>query len=195
MSDTQPDSPIRAHQFDGIQEYDNQLPRWWVWLFVVTVLVAPPYIGYFHFGPGRLGPERLAEESRLALEERARNFVGLPPEEILRGFQGDAVRIANGHALFHGSAVKCFSCHGADLLGPTGPNLRDDRWKYGNTITEIITTIRDGKSDKGMPAHGVYLTQEQMLSLGLYIVNENKTRKANGQGKQVDGEIEAAIGY
>jgi cytochrome c oxidase cbb3-type subunit III len=187
--------PIRAHQFDGIQEYDNQLPRWWVWLFALTVVVAPIYVGYFHAGQGRLGAAQLAEENRLALEERARNFVGLPPEDILRGFQSDPVRVANGHALFNNPPGACFTCHGNDLLGQVGPNLRDDRWKYGNTLTEIVATIRDGKPEKGMPPQAAFLTQNQMLDLALFIVSENKARKANGQGKQVEGETEAAIAY
>ena len=50
------------HEYDGIREYDNPLPRWWLWLFIISIVICYPYILYYHFGPGKSVHEALEAE-------------------------------------------------------------------------------------------------------------------------------------
>lgn len=186
---------LRPHTFDGIEEYDNALPMWWQVLFVLSIVFAVAYVGLYHFGPGRVGiaayehDVKGQQEALLALEGDA------PSESTLRGLLGDEERIAAGEELYHSAKGQCVQCHGQDGLGVIGPSLRDDLWKYGNDLTEIIDVIAKGRAGNQMPARQGTLSPSQIQNLALFVVNWNKTAKANDQGKHIEGEVPDPIDY
>ena len=85
--------------YDGIQEYDNDLPRWWVWLFVLTVVFGVVYVGYLHFGPGLDQHERL-EIAMAALESRSRLAALISRGPVVLGMLGVAVLLGAGAYMF-----------------------------------------------------------------------------------------------
>ena len=77
-TDAEPDQDhLLDHAYDGIQEYDNPLPRWWVLLFWLTILVTPIYILYYHYGPGPLAAERYDAEMIAFYDKQAEELLTL----------------------------------------------------------------------------------------------------------------------
>ena len=143
-----------GHAFDGIEEYDNPLPRWWFMLFVATIvfsviyLVLYPGMGKWKGVLGWTQVEQYQDEVERAEAQFApiyARYVDMPVEDVAR--DEDAVRI--GQRLF---ATNCSVCHGSDARGAFGfPNLADNEWIWGGSPEQIKTTLREGRQ-AAMPA-------------------------------------------
>jgi len=118
------------HSYDGIQEFDNPLPRWWVWIFWACIAFAAFY-GLVPGNPLR-GPGRMAEY-RAAMAEAARLHPAAAEvsEASLLAITKDAAALAAGKQVF---VTTCAPCHRPDGGGLIGPNLTDDYWLHGGTI-------------------------------------------------------------
>ena len=138
-----------GHVWDGdLREYNNPLPRWWLWLFVLSVIFS---VGYVVLYPGMgnaqgtLGwtqqkqwAEMQAEQEKKAQAMLAQ-FAGRPIEELAR----DPAALKVGRNLF---ANNCSTCHGSDGGGATGfPNLTDRDWLWGGEAENVRTTIHEGR--------------------------------------------------
>jgi cytochrome c oxidase cbb3-type subunit 3 len=153
------------HSYDGIQEFDNPLPRWWVWIFWATIAFSAAYT--LIPGNAMRGPGRIAEYNA-AMAEAARLH---PPaaeasEASLMALTNDRQALAAGKQVF---VTTCSPCHRPDGGGLIGPNLTDDYWLHGGTITEIHHTITNGVLDKGMPNWGKILKPEQVTDVAAYV--------------------------
>ncbi len=171
------DRPIMDHEYDGIQEYDNPMPRWWVLLFWATIIFVPVY----YFLPGDIGDGGKKEAmyaKEIAAFEAAHPKAAGPTEtaDELALIVADKSQIAAGKSLF---AVNCVSCHRADGGGLIGPNLTDDFWIHGGTPLEIHTTIWTGVLAKGMPPWGKMLKPDQVNALTAYVVSLHSSYPAN----------------
>jgi cytochrome c oxidase cbb3-type subunit 3 len=138
-----------GHVWDGdLREYNNPLPRWWLWLFILTVVFS---LGYFVLYPalgsaeGTLGwtQQKQWEQMQAEQEKKAQlvlaRFDGVPLEEL--ALDSGALKI--GRNLF---ANNCAACHGSDGGGATGfPNLTDGDWLWGSEPEIIRTTIHEGR--------------------------------------------------
>ena len=152
------DPDTTGHEWDGITEWDNPLPRWWLWIFYATIAWAVVYWVFMPAWPGLTGyTQGLRNHS-----ERANVAVALADLEASRssGFdalQGAAVdgiaAIENDPELLNfvlaaGESVfgdNCATCHGAGAEGFVGyPNLNDDIWLWGGTFEDIQTTLLYG---------------------------------------------------
>jgi cytochrome c oxidase cbb3-type subunit III len=183
-----------GHAFDGIQEYDNNLPRWWLWLFYATIIWAVWYIPYYNGGPGKVGPERLKDDlTALSVERATLNAGGTLDEAGLRALAADPARIAAGKAVF---AQKCVACHGPEGLGGAGPNLRDRHWIFGSTMTDIVGVLeKGGRSGKGMQSYAAEGT-EGMRNLAVFIVSLNREGiKANPAKPPASDEKESPLDW
>lgn len=133
---------------DDLRELNNPLPRWWLWLFLLTVLFALVYLVlYPGLGsrPGTLGwtQVRQWETMQVAQEKRAQailaRFDGRDPAALA----ADPAAVAIGRNLF---ANNCAACHGSDGRGATGfPNLTDRDWLWGGEPETIVATISQGR--------------------------------------------------
>jgi cytochrome c oxidase cbb3-type subunit 3 len=172
------DRPMMDHQYDGIQEYDNPMPRWWVLLFVVTILFVPVY----YLAPGELGngAKRVAmyEKEMAAFRAAHPEALGAPEmtAEEAAALVANPARIADGKALF---AVNCVVCHRADGGGLIGPNLTDEFWIHGGTPLEVRNTIWNGVLAKGMPPWGRLLKPDQVNALTAYVKSLRGTNPPN----------------
>ncbi|MDO5656926.1 MAG: cytochrome-c oxidase, cbb3-type subunit III [Paracoccus sp. (in: a-proteobacteria)] len=152
-----------GHSWDGIEEYDNPLPRWWLWVFYATIIWSIGYMIAYPAIPlingatqGVLGTnyrkEVAAEITRYneanapvqaRLVEVGLNDIGTDPE--LDGYARNA-----GRAIF---GTWCAQCHGAGGGGAVGfPSLVDDDWLFGGTMEDLHLTIQHGISDPVDPA-------------------------------------------
>ncbi len=144
------------HEYDGIREYDNPLPGWWVYLFYATIVFSLGYFAYYELGPGPSILARYEEEVRLAAaREGARPApADAVSEEALRALAQDRTAMAGAQQVF---TARCAACHGPAGQGLIGPNLADDYWIHGTgRLTDILKVVSDGVPDKGMvPWKGV----------------------------------------
>ena len=115
------------HDYDGIKELDNHMPKWWLYLFYFTIAFAGAYLMYYVFTG--IGPNQ-HEEYEMELAEAAEKY-GLTPEgENEAGvpaakewtFETDAESIENGKAIYMSTNNLCFTCHGNNGEGMVGPN-------------------------------------------------------------------------
>lgn len=144
-----------GHEWDGIRELDNPLPRWWLWVFYGSIVVAIVYWVLMPAWPGLKGytPGLMKQSDRADVAEQ------LQALQVQRG-RGEALLVTaslqqieadpdlQAHALAVGQSVfgdNCASCHGVGGGGAKGyPNLRDDVWLWGGSLEEIEHTIRVG---------------------------------------------------
>ena len=139
-----------GHVWDeDLREMNNPLPRWWMWLFVLTIvfsllyLVAFPGLGAY---PGQLGWTSAARydkevaDANQALAPLYAQFSGKPSEELAGNAQAHAI----GERLFMNN---CAQCHGSDARGSKGfPNLTDGDWLHGGTPDKIVQTLTAGRN-------------------------------------------------
>jgi cytochrome c oxidase cbb3-type subunit 3 len=168
-SDQQADD---QHVWDeDLTEYNNPLPRWWLNLFVITLVFALIYL-LLYPGLGRykglLGYTTVGEyESSIAAAEQRygpiyQQFAATPVEDLAE----DPQALATGRRLF---STYCSTCHGSDARGSSGfPNLRDEEWLYGGTPEAISTTLTLGRSGV-MPGWSAALSEYSMRALVEYV--------------------------
>jgi cytochrome c oxidase cbb3-type subunit 3 len=179
-----------GHAADGIEEYDNPLPAWWFYMFVITIVWAIGYlIIYPGMGnyPGLIGWTQInqydqevavADDKYRAMRDR---YLALPIEEIA---SDPAVR-KMGMRMFSNN---CAQCHGGDARGSYGfPNLADNDWLYGGSPADIKHTLIAGRQ-AAMPAWGSVIGEQGVKDATAYIMSINGREAVAGQaaaGKQV----------
>jgi len=177
-----------GHEWDGIRELNNPMPRWWVWTFYVTILWAIGYVVVYPAIPmltsatkGYLGYSSRAElqqdldqakagQAKFHEMIAAKSVEEIDADPALREFA-----IAGGASAFK---VNCATCHGSGASGGPGfPNLNDDDWLWGGDLQSIQTTIAHGiRFDEDadthvseMPAFGDILNKDQTKEVAAYV--------------------------
>jgi cytochrome c oxidase cbb3-type subunit III len=180
------------HDADGIREYDNDLPRWWLYGFYVTIVFSVLYLVNYHVLPTPIvGVPSIAAEYDADARAAARAAAARTPAggaSVALTALTDADSLGKGRAIFEGQTNVCFSCHRPDLGGLVGPNLTDSQWLHGCSITEVMTSIKTGYPTKGMLPYGTAspLTDEQLRQLASYVLSKRGTAPVNP--KPVDPE-------
>ncbi len=156
------------HSYDGIQEYDNPLPRWWLAIFWATIVFAPLYVLYFHFGGGMLATERYDDAMIAFFDKQAEQLLALGEisEGTLVDLISDDSMMNGGRKVFQS---KCATCHGMFGEGGIGPNLTDEYWLHGGQLMDIYKTVRVGVPSKGMLAWERQLRPAQMMAVSAYV--------------------------
>ena len=189
-SPSEHDEQLLDHEYDGIREYDNPMPRWWVLVFWASFVFSLGYLFHYHLSDnGDSVAEEYALDMSRAREERAKGMLGeTVSEAALEKMMKDPELIADAKPLF---AERCAPCHADKGQGQIGPNLTDGYWIHGKgSLMDIHTIIRDGVPDKGMPAWGMQLTPIQQRKLVGLI---GSLRGQNLPGKAPQG-VEVAAG-
>jgi cytochrome c oxidase cbb3-type subunit 3 len=150
---------------DGIQEYDNPLPDWWLGLFWATIIIAIAYGVHYHFIADRSPQKALAREMADAQERW--------PEPDAGGEQGLVLTVEAAAAGQQVYQTNCVACHLADMTGSIGPNLLDDEWIHGSSAQDILNTVTNGVPAKGMLAWGPIIGAEQVNQVTAYLVKRN----------------------
>ncbi|GAB1264995.1 cytochrome-c oxidase, cbb3-type subunit III [Aurantivibrio infirmus] len=170
--DQDPEDKTTGHVYDGIEEYDNPLPRWWFQLFILTFVFAVVYLILFPglgSWPGVLNwtsEKRLDNEFAVADQRYGELYAGFAAQSIEQ-LADDPQAEKIGVRLF---SNHCSTCHGADGGGNFGfPNLTDGEWLYGGTPEAIKTSITHGRIGQ-MPAWGSVVGEESVLALTEYVL-------------------------
>ena len=181
-----------GHEWDGIEELDTPLPRWWVYVFAATVVFSAGYVVVYPTLPDTNGTSGWSSRGELATMLAAEaadrapklNAIAATPIEALADNpQLMRVAIEGGRAAFK---VNCVQCHGAGAAGSKGyPNLNDDDWLWGGDIASIQTTLIHGIRSPGaeetrfsqMPAFADMLSKGQISQVVTHV------QAISGQGK------------
>jgi len=157
-----------------LREMNNPLPRWWVYLFVITVIFALVYaalyptLGSYKGTLGWSSAGQHADEVKKAVDATAplyAKFNGQPPEQLA----GDAQAMAVGERLFMNN---CAQCHGSDARGSKGfPNLTDGDWLYGGAPDVIKTTLQGGRQGVMPPMAAAVGSSEDVRNLAQYVLS------------------------
>lgn len=183
-----------GHEWDGIRELNNPLPRWWVWTFYATIVWALAYTIFYPAWPmlssatkGVLGySSRVEIKNELAAAQAAKGdyaaaIAAKPIDEILADEKLRLFATSAGAAAFK---VNCVQCHGSGAAGSAGyPNLNDDDWLWGGKPEDILTTISHGirfTADDAtrfseMPAFADALDKDQIAQAAAFVVSLSGT--------------------
>ncbi|WP_020409775.1 cytochrome-c oxidase, cbb3-type subunit III [Hahella ganghwensis] len=160
-----------GHTFDGIEEYDNPMPKWWLWLFLLTIVFGLVYLalypglgsykGYFGWtSTGQWEDEVAAAKAKY--DPIYAELAATPIEELVQ----------NDDALIMGKRLflnNCAVCHGSAAHGAFGfPNLTDNDWLYGGSPDKIKETITNGRN-AAMPAWESIVGVEGVKDLAHYV--------------------------
>lgn len=147
-----------ADEADGIEEYDNPLPAWWLGILYGSIVFAVVYGLDYHY----VRPTSQAAAWQTEMEDAAVRWPARTP--VVLGKTPET--IAAGKAVYDST---CVGCHGVDLHGGVGPDLTDATWIHGGTLEAITATITNGVPEKGMITWGPILGPEKIGQAAAYI--------------------------
>mgnify|MGYP001072124025 CR=1 FL=1 len=203
------DPETTGHSWNGIEEFNNPLPRWWLITLYLTIIWAigymiaypaiplingatPGLLGYSSRGEVAADIEAVNTQNAPLIERiNELELAAIAGDELVGG-EADGFAYNGGKAVF---ATFCSQCHGAGANGAVGyPSLIDDDWLWGGSMEDIYTTINHGIRHEAdldtrlsdMPAFGEFLTDEEIAGLVQYV---GALSEINGAEKTEEGEI------
>ena len=171
--DADPENRTTGHVYDGIEEFDNPLPKWWFQMFILTMLFA---VGYLALYPG-LGSwqglwgwtsvNQLEAQQEKALAQHESSY-GAYSQMSVKALADEPRAMKMAGRIF---ANNCAVCHGADGSGALGfPNLTDNDWLYGGSPEKIKETLVNGRQ-AAMPAWSSLLGETGIAQTADYVLS------------------------
>lgn len=158
---------LSDHEYDGIRELDNDLPSWWIWLFILTIVFSIVYLERIWIFKAK----DLIQEKEYASEMEIVEIQKMAAAEA--NFEVALLTDAGSMASGKETWVKiCAVCHLVDGGGLVGPNMTDNYWIHGNTIADLYKTVEEGVIEKGMIPYKDQLSKRQRLEVVSFILNE-----------------------
>jgi cytochrome c oxidase cbb3-type subunit III len=178
---------MAGHEYDGITEYDNDLPPWWKYGFYLTIVFGVAYFIHFHVTRGGELSQaeyqhEMAEAALLSAQLGANDDPNKPTDYQRLTAAAD---IDAGKTVF---AQNCAACHGQSAEGKVGPNLTDEYWLHGGDVNKVYHTVKYGVQGKGMVAWKGKLSSKQMLQVASYILTLQGSKPAGAKAPQGEKE-------
>lgn len=175
----EPDT-LLDHDYDGIQELDNNLPPWWLYGFYLSIFFAATYLVDYHvLKTSPLPAEEYETEMAIANEMKAAQEALIDESTLVK--QEDADALEKGKIIYN---TNCLACHQADGGGLVGPNLTDAYWVHGGSFNDIYSTIKNGVPEKGMISWEAMLSPTQIQQVTSYIMSLPAV-----DGKAAEGDL------
>jgi len=174
---------LMDHEYDGIQELDNNLPPWWVWGFVACIIFAFVYLINYHvLGTSDLQIKAYEKEMKQAQKDidAYLSKMAMNVDETNATLMTEKSDLAAGKTIFDNN---CTICHKSKGEGDVGPNLTDKTWVYGFDIKDVFYSIKKGRP-AGMPEHASKLNPIQIQQVSSYVLTLPETK-----GKEAQGDI------
>ena len=172
---------VLDHDYDGIQEYDNRLPNWWLWTLWGTIVFSVAYWLVFHtYGIAKNPVARY--EAQLAAAPASADVAsrGLTEADLVQ-MSTDSAILASGKEVY---VQYCQVCHLAEGQGLVGPNLTDEYWINGGSAVDIHNTIVHGVVEKGMAAWGRQLGPDRVDAVTAFLLTMRGTNVEGGKAPQ-----------
>jgi cytochrome c oxidase cbb3-type subunit 3 len=174
---------LMDHEYDGIQELDNNLPPWWVWGFVACIIFAFVYLINYHvLGVSDLQIKAYEKEMDQAQKEidAYLSKMAMNVDETNATLMIEKSDLAAGKTIFDNN---CSICHKSKGEGDVGPNLTDKAWIYGFDVKDIFYSVKKGRP-AGMPEHASKLNPIQIQQVSSYVLSLPAAK-----GKEAQGDI------
>lgn len=164
-----------GHVWDGdLREMNNPLPRWWVWLFIITIVFAVLYLSLYpgmgsfagKYGWTSAGQHQAeVDKGNAEVAPLYAKFTAMKPEDVSKDPQAKAI----GERLFMNN---CSQCHGSDAHGGKGfPNLTDTDWLHGGTPEKIVETLKAGRIGQMPPMAAAVGTSDDVKNVANYVLS------------------------
>ncbi len=176
---------IRKHEYDGIQEFDQKLPNWWLFtLFAAIIFFLIYWFVYYQTGLMKTDQQNTSDGVAAVFEKKKallmETLETLDDNTLVHKWSTDPAIVAEGASLY---ATACIACHGPKLDAPQklGLSLVDHEWKYGGSPMEIFKLINEGTppESKGMAPSGGRMipwgtsyTPDQIAKLVAYLISK-----------------------
>ena len=175
---------VLNHDYDGIQEYNNPLPGWWLATFFGTIIFAAIYYIHYEIAGGPTLQQELKAAMAVVESQKTAAPQKVESEDELAAVMGDPKNLGAGKAIF---AEKCAVCHGPQGQGLVGPNLTDNFWINGKgTRQDILAVVRKGVPAKGMLAWETLLKPEEVVAAAGYVFSLRGTNPPGPKAPQGD---------
>lgn len=184
---------LRPHEYDGIQEYDQTLPNWWLFIFYSALIFFPIcWLAYYQFGmmkpDGEVVSEKMAEIEKLKAKALDEMLAHLDDDILIHKWAKDEQTVANGRETY---LSNCTACHGQDLSAKMdigngqsiplpGLPLTDSQWQYGSKPMDIFRLINAGTPPESpghngarMEAWGQKMAPIKIVELVSFIIRQN----------------------
>ncbi len=172
------------HSYDGIRELDNRLPPWWLYGFYLTIIFAGVYLYRYHVShTAPLQTEELqiamkeAEAQKAEYLKKSANNI----DENTVKYLSEATDLEAGKKVFEAS---CTPCHGKNAEGVVGPNLTDDHWIHGGSLSDVFKSIKYGWPEKGMKSWKDDFSPKQLAQLTSYIKSLEGSNPPNAKAPE-----------
>ncbi len=169
---------------NDLQEEDNHLPNWWLFILFGSIVFAFGYWFVYHTVKSLPNPtaDYAADVARLKADKAALLAKNPMSDESLAALINDPAMVEQGRQVF---STICMACHGLKAEGLVGPNLTDKFWIHGNKPTDLAKSVLVGYPEKGMPPQGDALGPEKVRAVVAYVLS---LRNTNVPGKDPQGE-------
>lgn len=170
--------PLREHSYDGIQEYDQRLPNWWLYtLYGAIVFWVAWWFVYMIAGLVPSDGARIDAEMAKISAVKMASSIDVTNDKLFWEMSGNPVFVDAGKQTFNSL---CIPCHLPSMRGksenPTavGPDLTDTAWIHGGTPKEVYNTVSKGVLVKGMPAWEPVLGQKKTAEVVAYVLSRHQ---------------------
>jgi len=167
---------LRDHVYDGIEEFDQKLPNWWLLTFYGAILFSVIFWFAKETDFHALSDTQKVDKVMAQIEAARLEAMGELDDDILWQMSQTPSIVAKGEAIFK---TNCVACHGADLTGGIGVNLVDNEWLHGGNPMSIINTITHGVPEKGMQSWGPVLGPQGVSQAAAFILSHHTPETAN----------------
>lgn len=162
---------LRDHVVDGIREYDQQLPRWWLIILYSAITFAIVYWVVIDDRSFEGGVDhRLEAKLQEVATKRLASSIDVTNDALFFEMATNPAFVSAGQATFE---ANCVACHGKDLKSGIGFNLVDDEWVHGSRPSEIYITVSEGVIEKGMQAWETLLGQKRIAEVVSFLLSKN----------------------
>ncbi|MEM1222456.1 MAG: c-type cytochrome [Verrucomicrobiota bacterium] len=171
QEDLPPGVVLRDHVVDGIQEYDQRLPNWWL-IILFGMLVFSTIYWIITDQHGYRGHEDSKLEKKLTAIQAVRlaNSIDVSNDGLFWEMSVNPGFVSSGKATFE---ANCVACHGQNLEGGIGFNLVDSEWIHGARPSEIYVSVSEGFPEKGMLPWEPLLGQKRIAEVVAYVLSRN----------------------
>lgn len=170
---------LREHTYDGIQEYDQKLPHWWLFTWYITIVwFVIAWVSYYQFNLGVSEQEQVDQAMAYIKAVQLKQLEQITDDKLWAMSQ-DPNMVSAGAATF---ATTCVACHATDLSAKIagsklpGLPLNDTEWKHGGNPLQLLTIVRKGAPDvtRGMPAWEPQLGLNRVVEVVAFILSKHQ---------------------
>jgi cytochrome c oxidase cbb3-type subunit III len=189
------------HEYDGIQELDNPMPPWWLYGFYFTIALGVVYLLWYDvlgIGPSQSEEyqrELAAAEEMYGTDPGAGPGAGTTVDYASLEILTDQASLDAGRTIYTNPAQLCVTCHGANAQGLVGPDLTNDYWKHGCDLPSLMTSVKSGFPQQGMPPYGSgsRLSDEELQQLASYLISLRGSNPDGAKAPDMSRSVQCEI--